>query len=282
MELKDITVLIPSIGRSTIIDSINSVPKECQIHILLDISRSNSQYLWEDFNQLIEPVRRDNIHLATTYVASPGLSKQKLIDSVNTKYFIILDDDDYFHKDFLEYCVKLINNSDESIGWITTHWVTDTEAPNYGILGRLYATVNNDYLHEFYWEWVDGLREHDYTRTHIYPSTETLINADLFHKFQQFNEIDESQFKFRILDDAIPVLNFMLHTTGINHEGFGIFYHQTADSVSRTKLNKNLEADVETVIGVMTRLYLKTRDKIWLKSINNALRTCDFNFNFNE
>lgn len=285
MKLKDITVLIPTIGRDTISESIKSIPPACNITIMLDPGVPNYLDKFENLRSMIHSkyyLEYDISLLQLFGISGPGEVKQRLIESVKTDYFIILDDDDYFHKYFLSYCLSMINSVDYKVSWIATHWVKSDDAVAYNELAKEFSKVDLEFLNDRYWDWIDGNRDYNYTKSHIYPSTEVLINTKDFMDFQYYCQENESKFKFKILDDTVPILNFMTKYVGINHEGVGIFYHQTDNSVSRTRLNKSLKSEVETVIGIMSGLYLKTRNKIWLRAIYNALRVCDFNFNFNK
>lgn len=95
MEENQLTVLIPCIGRKSVINSINSVDYAKEIHVLLMNNDLGLDGMTQ--NKYKIPV----VWHLYPGILYPGLSKKVLISKVTTKYFIILDDDDMFVEGYL-------------------------------------------------------------------------------------------------------------------------------------------------------------------------------------
>lgn len=289
MQLSDITILIPTIGRDSIFDAINSIPTECKILVALDSKCGNHILKYNESHRLLTK-GHNYAYITDLFIVNyqcAGLTKAYLISKVKTEWFMILDDDDYLLPGTLNRFVQAINTS-KVIGhdpkWISTHYCHESDVQRKLSWTEDYLKTNDplDVIKSFdefkskYWEWIDGVRTDEYTLNHIYPCSEILMSTHEFHQMVNINP--ELNFKIHLLDDVIPTLTFMTMYSGINDINWGIAYTTPSESVSRSpRIHPALDLEFNNLVRYLYSKYLDTHESLWLTALTNMLHVTNYN-----
>lgn len=295
MQLSDITILIPTIGRDSVFKAIKSIPVECNILVALDNKCGNHIFKYDEETHLLT---KDSyqVHITDFFVVNyqcAGLTKSFLISEVQTPWFIILDDDDYFLPGTLNRFVQIINILEErghNPKWIATHYCSESDISNKLAQADEYHLVTDqlfadrfDFIKSFgdfknkYWEWIDGAaRTDEYTLTHIYPCSEVLMSTKEFRQMIIFDH--ELQFRNHLLDDVIPTLSFMSQHSGVNDLYWGIAYTTPLESVSRSpRIHPSRDMEFLRLVQQLYTKYLNTHESLWLTALSNMLHVTNYN-----
>jgi len=267
---KDLTVIIPTIGRNSLISAINSIDVDCHIYAILDKCYSDLYHELEI--KLINNVKNHNVELIQSDKAGPGHVKQFGIDKVSSRYFIILDDDDTFVEGFLEYAINFMRNGAD---WVATHY---SENPVY--FTKDWLEVYPTKFASYYFNTDDYIHRLNY----IYPGSEVMCLTD---KFRSLNKDDFFRYKLNYLDDVIPMTNYMSKSFGILNLSDGIHYGLTNGTVSHTNTNPIDIPDFNRVVKEISRMLvsmdLSDMDrKLWKRVLTNLLDVSYFNYKFSQ
>lgn len=289
MQLSDITILIPTIGRNSVFKAIKSIPDDCKILVALDSNCGNHIFEYDSESRLISN-EYESAHITDLFVVNyqcAGLTKAFLISIVQTEWFMILDDDDYLLPGTLDRFVQAINSSKltgHDPKWMSTHYCHESEVQCKLSWTKEYLKTHDslDVIKSFdefkskYWEWINGVRSDDYTLNHIYPCSEILMSTG---EFRQMIRIDpELNFKSHLLDDVIPTLSFMSLYCGLNDINWGIAYTTPQESVSRSpKIHPTLDSEFSNLVHHLYSKYLNTHESLWLTALTNMLNVTNYN-----
>lgn len=252
--LSNLTVLIPTIGRHSIHAAIKSISPECKIHIIRDKDNCESDFL--------EDLSSDRIKLFTSDESGAGPVKRYAIDTVKSKYFLILDDDDQLIPGFLELSI-LMMSSDPKLTWMSTHWKEGIDSlitPQCDIIDSF------EQFEKYYFVWDEyHLRFNKF----IYPNSSIIIKTEAFINYL---ESGGSHFASTVNDDIIPMTEFMMNYPGINHRGYGFIVGKTPNSVSRGRIEfTDAHKDLLYTIALHASNGKPIVTKIWRKVMNNLL-----------
>jgi len=213
--MKNITVVISTIGRDSLIKAIKSIPESCDLVVSVD----------KKFEDKVKDLNIKNIRSDIKIVKGglgPGQVKQLGIDKVKTDWFILLDDDDYFKKNAFKVFNKIINKYSDKINWIGF----SDKKPFKNLFSHV-IVYNLEIFNSFYFNYTDYSKI--YRDNHIYPANSTLIKTKTFR---------DKKYKFEgnYCDDVIPINSIMMYTKGIYLFKSLINYSSTSNSVSRSRL----------------------------------------------
>lgn len=263
MELNNLTVLIPSIGRESIKNAINSIPKECKIII--------------SFDNPIDTIFSDgNEHYINNF-KSAGRNKQFLIDKVETPYFIMLDDDDEFVPGILELMLRDLKNT--SMKWASVHYTSKRNLLwRENILFAPTIIYNKEKFSSHYFNWTDDPNKYkDNQLNWIYPNSEVMVETNAFLNMQKTNP--ETLLTEPYYDEAVAMTNFMAYHPGMNYDIYGIYYRVPENSVSHTSKRLPDENNVlDRVVSRMIRRYHETGDWFWMRAIYNLIGSANYNY----
>lgn len=257
MDLSDITILIPSIGRDSLKRAFESVPKECKVKVLIQ-----GKFSEEDTDKFKDFIPEPNLSFSITKFG-PGVAKSHLVKSVKTKFFMILDDDDWIPTGYLEECLKFLN---EGYKWVCPSILGQKESEE--IEYRFICSLKdvNDRLFNY------TSFDESYARYHLYPCNSTIMSTSEFLKCGEFHHLDYA-------DDLIPVLNFMMNYRGVMLMNRGLLGDEGNNSVSRRLINKDRLQRIVKEITI--KIYESNTDleiDIWKRALNNTFdRVCHIN-----
>lgn len=265
MQLNELTVLIPSIGRNTLKDALKNIPSACEVIISFDGNIQSGIWL-------------DNYKYYVNNFKSAGRNKQFLIDKVKTPYFIMLDDDDEFVPGVLEQMLCGLRNT--GMKWASVHYTSKRN-----LLWKeniLFAPTVIDSKEKFsshYFSWTDDSNKYkDNQLKWIYPSSEVMVETKAFKEMQKSNP--ETLLIEPYYDEAVAMTNFMAYNPGINYDIYGIYYRVPENSISHTSNRLPDENNVlDRVVSRMIRRYHETGDWLWMKAIYNLIGSANYNYN---
>lgn len=265
MNLSDITVLIPSIGRQSIYKLIEGLPENINIIIGCD-------YCTNEFIESLKDhlVSNSNVKILEYHYGVPGITKQSLINLVSTDYFMIMDDDDIILPEFWDLAVESINKFNPS--WIFTHYIRE-DSTNQCITTDIIPVTPFNFK-DYYFNWDTSGSSMSYKLSHLYPCSEVLVKTADWRLMQ----LDPIYFlKYDILDDTIPFTKFMSSYYGIMFKSTHILYGLPKDSVSHSNRDILTSTDFGLVISDMARVRIKTENDIWYKVLRNAIEVTNYN-----
>lgn len=244
---QDITVLIPSIGRKSVFDAINSVDIDCNILAL--VSGDISEDIKSELNRLdqLGSIKLYNVPARI----SAGYAKDLLIGKVATKYFFILDDDDQLTPGFLTYAYNALESSHFS--WFMTGFANDGST-DYSSK----VVVNVEDLHKYYFEYDKYSPE--YIKDHLYPNSECLLNTAHYKKWSHTFEAEYG-------DDIIPMMLMVMNTPGMFCSSGVIWNHGI--SVSRSYVDQSNQNIIYTEIIKRIISTERLRQDLWIRCLYN-------------
>lgn len=267
MTLSDITVLVPSIGRDSLINTICSIPPECNIIIGWDSDKVDMPIF-----------DRQNVKYILYAYRSPGKTKQALIREVETTWFMILDDDDEIIDGYLQLvCNEVTFSKAIDPSWISSHWTKEYPKKSLESKNKSSKWMNifPDVFEKYYFDWSYGKSKSEkYTLNHVIPSSAVLMKTAAFRK-------SNLKFQFNFLDEVIPTTYFMATHVGLLHKDYGLKYTSQDNSVSHPITDPSLSTDYLKVIASMADVHLhdpNLTSTLWARVIVNAIEATRFNY----
>lgn len=247
--MSKLTVLIPSIGRQSLVNAINSVPKQFPVEVLVTGA---------DFPEMPENIR-DFDYTVMPDRLGPGPAKQHLIDRCTSEYFVILDDDDEFMPGFLEACERALLD-DQYCDWIQSGMCEEvTDTYKFQLINECQQLYDNYFEYDKY--------STEYVKTHIYPNSTCIIRTAEFRKMAlSFSENSYG-------DDVIPILSFL-----INRRGYYVMNGVTQSGHNDTTVSRRV-VPIDEVSKLCTDITEKIitapnvllRD-IWIRCYDNLVK----------
>lgn len=249
---KLLTVIIPTIGRKSIEDSLKSIDYPAKIVVATDIE-------CENFKDISESAKKYGARLILTGEHGAGNVKNNAIELVDTPYFIILDDDDQFIPEFLNTAMYFMLFN-VKIGWFSTHWKEGITE----LMSSSAALVKPDSFLNRYFDFDDYSNQKNY----IYPNSSILWKTELY---QEYIRNGGYRFQGNTQDDVLICTDFMSKYMGFNHFGYGFIVGKDPESVSRKEVN--LSDENKNLIDELVRRSISGNEdaKLWRKVMYNIL-----------
>jgi glycosyltransferase involved in cell wall biosynthesis len=235
-------VLIPSIGRDSILQSINSICGD-DISIKVFLSGVDRFDYIPKVNSYGVPV---TIVGVDSVIKSAGYAKNYLLDHVSSKYFLMLDDDDRILPGIsLGYIMDELDETGSD--WSCLNWVNDPIDENIlfkqylesrDSIGLRFRPVSSyrDYLMSIYsFSDYKGINYPD----KLYPNNSMIVRSSIMTLgCDKFMDVPYG-------DDAIFINNVCIEHKGLNVLGYSVVagYHSD-ETVSKRFVSPELSRDV--------------------------------------
>ena len=227
--MRDLTVVIPSIGRESLINSIKSV--DISAKIVIGISKDDYEKLSSEARDYIDESFNTDIVIFESRL-SPGASKDHLIRTqVYTKYVTIMDDDDQFNPGFLNWALAILEDHVKTPCWVTSLWSSQATKEDFGIfefIGSQVQTTKKLFDYNSYTP--------EYFKEHIYPNSSTVFRTELYKMVPR-----SFRYQGKYGDDILPNLWLMSRYSGIQAKFSGAVIGTEENTVSRNISIDDLE-----------------------------------------
>lgn len=242
--MRDLTVVIPSIGRESLINSIKSV--DISAKIVIGISKDDYEKLSSEARDYIDESFNTDIVIFESRL-SPGASKDHLIRTqVYTKYVTIMDDDDQFNPGFLNWALAILEDHVKTPCWVTSLWSSQATKEDFGIFEFI---SDSKTIFEKLFEYSKYSDE--YFKDHIYPNSSTVFRTELYKQIP-----NKFKYEGKYGDDILPNIWLMLHYPGIQAKFSGAIISKSENTISRNIDEDDFYDCLEKLDGALVQSWL--------------------------
>lgn len=198
--MNELSIIIPTIGRESILDTLRSVMHP-NIHEYLIVDDSK-EGIPEELKSSIHGICHEATFLTTVGGEGPGFTKSMGISSVTSDYFLIIDDDDQLVGD---QSISVIMDvlRDLRPNWVSFHWGSKKTDP-YDVKMRYLSQGDlMDWLFDFSHYNPEGNFDV------VYPGSSVVFNTKKFRE-------QDTWMHHKYADDALSASLFMYRNSGVD------------------------------------------------------------------
>ena len=263
-----LTIVIPTIGRSTLVDSLLSIFRSASSDRVKIIVSYNSQNNLNNQNQdLLDLITQLNASvLVNEFDEGVGANKLTGMRKVDTKYLMVLDDDDGLNGIALNQIILALDEFNPT--WISFNWSDDI----IDSIGPIQITKMSKQL--VLDKIFDYDKYSDESYKYLYPNSSMVVDTKV-----ALAEIDKMSVKYSALtygEDILLMSSICLNYPGLLIEGKLLYSGSTSSGVSR---RVPIKEEVQPIIDELYYRVInseKQESRYWIRIMSNLFKRINY------